>query len=100
MNRYIPICIAALGLSGCASRPEARPEPIVITKEVVVPGPQSPCVPANLSSLPPAYPDTDAALRAAEDAAERYQLMAAGRKDRIARLNELEPIIASCPKAK
>lgn len=57
----------------------------------------SPCVPSNLGTEP-TYPDTDEALRVAADAAERYQLTAAGRKLRIARLNELEPVVAGCPR--
>lgn len=83
-------------LAGCATRPTAAPEPIVTTIRVNVPV-TAPCVPA---SLQPAneYPDTDSALRRASDAAERYLLLVAGRALRVARLNELEPIVAGCPK--
>ncbi|WP_270376218.1 hypothetical protein, partial [Marinicauda sp. Alg238-R41] len=60
--------LAALGLSlaGCAS--VASPEPIVRTVEVRVPVPV-PCVPADADLTGPDYPDTDAELLAAEDAA-------------------------------
>lgn len=95
----LKIAILALPLAACATKPIERPQPIIVTKEVVVPGPPSPCVPANVGPRP-VYPDTDAALKAAADAAVRYQLMAAGRKLKDARLNEIEPVIASCPKAK
>jgi len=53
------------------------------------------CVPATLGEAP-LYPDTVEALRAAEDAAERYLLVFAGRSLREARLNELEPVVAGC----
>jgi aspartate/methionine/tyrosine aminotransferase len=45
---------------------------------------------------PPRYPDTEAALRAAGGAADRYQLLAAGRILRQQRLEELEKAIAGC----
>jgi hypothetical protein len=44
----------------------------------------------------PRYPDTDAALRDAGGAADRYQLMAAGRLLRGRRLAELERIVDGC----
>lgn len=95
----VALLITAEGLGGCATAPLPTPQPIVITKEVVVPGPPVKCVPDNVGSQP-AYPDTDAALKAAKDPAERYQLVAAGRPLRIARLAVLEPVIASCAKTK
>jgi hypothetical protein len=55
------------------------------------------CVPPGLGQ-PPAYPDTAAALRAQPGAAERYQLMAAGRLVRDQRLSEVEPVLAACRK--
>jgi hypothetical protein len=88
---------AALLLSGCGTATvQDRPEPIVRTITVDVPVAAA-CVPATLAPRP-SYPDTDASLRAADDAAERYLLMGAGRKLRDARLNELEPIVAGCQK--
>lgn len=83
-------------LAACASRPEVRPEPIVAPIEVAIPV-AAPCVPNDLKPKP-IYPDEDAALRAAADAAERYQLVLAGREKRRARLNEIEPIIEACPR--
>jgi hypothetical protein len=53
------------------------------------------CVPKTLSRAPK-YPDSDAALRDAGGAADRYQLMAAGRLLRERRLTELEKIIDGC----
>ena len=53
------------------------------------------CVPRNLP-VSPAYPDTDAALLAAAGAADRYQLLAAGRLLRQQRLSDLERIIERC----
>lgn len=85
-----------LFLSGCGPA-ASRPEPIVRTVEVAVPV-SSPCVPAMLGAAPD-YPDTDSALRAAPDAAERYLLIARGRLLRVARLGELETVVAGCPKA-
>ncbi|MBJ7412747.1 MAG: hypothetical protein JHD15_20645 [Phenylobacterium sp.] len=52
-------------------------------------------MPRNLPP-PPRYPDTDGALRAAPGAADRYQLMAAGRILRMERLQDLERVIAGC----
>ena len=78
-------------LAGCTTtQPEIR------TVTVNVPVPQ-PCVPATLQPAPD-YPDTDTALRTARDPAERYLLLGAGRPLRVARLNELETVVAGCPK--
>lgn len=93
------IAFTALPLAACATAPIERPQPIVVTKEVVVPGPPTPCVPKEVGEAP-VYPDTDDALKSARDAAERYQLLAAGRPLREARLRELEPVIALCPREK
>lgn len=88
---------AALALGGCGAHPDVRPEP-VLTPLVVNTPVATGCVPPNLDAAPE-YPDTDTALKAAPGAAERYQLVYAGRKVRSARLAELEPIVARCPKA-
>jgi hypothetical protein len=52
-------------------------------------------VPKTLPAAP-GYPDTEAALRAAAGAADRYQLLAAGRILRQQRLEDLERVIAGC----
>ena len=91
----VVIALVAL-LPGCSTT--QTPEPRIVTQEVVVPGPPAPCVPANVSTDTQVYPDTDAALLAAPDAAARYLLMASGRLLRIARLGEIEPVIHACPK--
>jgi hypothetical protein len=83
--------LLALSLTACTT---TRPEPRVITQQVLVPVSQS-CVPAELGG-PPAYPDDDASLRAAVDGAARYALVAAGRLLRMARQAETESVIVSC----
>jgi hypothetical protein len=88
--------LAALALAACASN--EKPEPIIQTVEVLVPVPQ-PCVPKELGGAP-VYVDTNEALLKAKDAAERYRLVYAGRLQRQGRLNELEPVVKSCPKEK
>jgi len=68
----------------------------VLTRTVVIREPvKVACVP---HALPPAphYPDNDAALRGAGGAADRYQLLAAGRILRAKRLAMLEKIVESC----
>ena len=59
------------------------------------PVPRSRCVPRGFPKAPK-YPDSDAALRDAGGAADRYQLMAAGRLLRTRRLAELERIVEGC----
>lgn len=83
-----------LALGACTTA--KTPEPIVRTVTVNVPVPM-PCVPKTLGP-PPQYVDTDDKLRAARDAAERYQLVYAGRVQRNSRLGEIEPVIRSCPR--
>ena len=106
----------ALGLllAGCASLtkkppminppPPASPAPVAVPKPPpqVRPPPPPPAPPAKRACVPktfpraPAYPDTDAALRDAGGAADRYQLMAAGRVLRALRLAELERVVDGC----
>ena len=78
-------------LAGCAGK---TVEPVIQIKEVIKPVAVA-CVPSTLTAKP-SYPDTDAALIGAADAAERYQLVAAGRELRKARLNELETVVEGC----
>lgn len=92
------ILIPALLLAGCGDKIVSAPEPLVVVKEVVVPGPPVPCVPKTLKDEP-AYVDTNEALKNAPDGAVRYQLIIAGRAQRIGRLGELEPVVKGCPKA-
>ena len=93
MNRLAVSMLLAVSLSGCI-----EPEPRVVTKIVSVPTPVE-CVPKTFPT-PPNYPDTDEALRAAADAAERFQLVVAGRLLRNARLGEVEPAIEACREVK
>ncbi|MFI4964727.1 MAG: hypothetical protein ACHP9T_05095 [Caulobacterales bacterium] len=101
----------SLGLAACAgqtpepaapaapaARPAAQapaaaaPTPVVVKVPVPV---REACVPKSLPRAP-RYPDTDAALREAGGAADRYQLMAAGRLLRERRLAELEKAVDGC----
>lgn len=86
----VAVAAPLLAAASCAT----TAEPIVRTVEVRVPVPVK-CVPAGLAGEP-AYPDTDAAIRAQPGPAERYQLLAAGRLLRIQRSAETEPIIRAC----
>jgi len=106
--------VAGVLLAGCQTlwpRPKPPPEPAPVIKPPTEPllhapkpppPPPSPPPPPPKSCLPkslgpaPRYPDTDAALRAAPGAADRYQLMAAGRILRQERLDELERAVAGC----
>lgn len=104
--------MAALALAGCETlrlpNVERAPSPPVLAvrppevvhveppgERVRTPPPPRSCVPRNLGAAP-RYPDSDAALRNAAGAADRYQLMAAGRLMRQRRLEELERVIAGC----
>lgn len=99
---------AAMTLSACQSLRGGKPPPpplplpppppvVTLPKPQPAPPPPAPrsCVPRSLPG-PPRYPDSDAALRSAPGAADRYQLMAAGRILRQQRLEELERVIAGC----
>lgn len=113
IRSVLPIAVAAVSLSACAGlKSGANPSPVAVaattvpqatpaetqaakpTPAPVVPAPRT-CVPRTLPP-PPRYPDSDAALRDAAGAADRYQLMAAGRLLRQKRLDELERIVAGC----
>ncbi len=104
--------LAAVGLAGCETLGARKPAPAPVEPVAVAPPPEvtptpvtpvvrptpapaRSCVPRGLSASP-RYPDSDAALRNAAGAADRYQLMAAGRLMRQKRLEELERVIAGC----
>ena len=98
MTQPAPFIVAiVLALSGCKTVVGPTPEPEVRIQQTVVERAVS-CVPENLGA-PPLYPDTNAALSKAADAAVRYALIQAGRLLRIARLGEVEPVVASCREA-
>ncbi|HEX4709278.1 hypothetical protein [Phenylobacterium sp.] len=103
-----------LTLAACAHLPHISPPPppkpappapppvaaavAPAPREVIikVPAPvKEACVPKAFPRAPK-YPDTDAALRDAGGAADRYQLMAAGRLLRDRRLAELEKMVDAC----
>jgi hypothetical protein len=113
-RQILVVATAALLLAGCSTfwkKPAppappaptpAAPAPVVVIKPspplVIPPAPpakQRACVPRNFPRAPK-YPDTDAALLDAGGAADRYQLMAAGRVLRALRLAELERIVDGC----
>jgi len=106
------LVMSALALTACASlRPKPPPpepalaetpaEPAAAAKtpapiiHIIPPPPKVSCVPKTLPHAPK-YPDTDGALKDAGGAADRYQLMAAGRLLRMRRLAELEKAIDAC----
>jgi len=118
-RRVLPrlaVVTAALALAGCqtlfhrakpaptldlpplATVPKPTPAPPPPPRVAPPPPPQTivkSCVPKSLAP-PPRYPDTDAALRNSAGAADRYQLMAAGRILREQRLEELERVVSGC----
>lgn len=77
-----------------AKPPAAPPPPKEVIVKVPVPVKEA-CVPKAFPRAPK-YPDNDAALRDAGGAADRYQLMAAGRLLRDRRLTELEKQVDAC----
>lgn len=104
------LILAAMAVSGCqtvakgpppptvvdaAPKPPPPPRMIHLTPPPPAPPPPKSCVPKSLAPAPK-YPDNDSALRAAGGAADRYQLIAAGRLVRIDRLSVLEKIVAGC----
>jgi hypothetical protein len=79
-----------------APSPAAAPAPREVIVRVPAPAPaREACVPKTFPRAPK-YPDSDAALREAGGAADRYQLMAAGRLLRDRRLAELEKMVDAC----
>jgi hypothetical protein len=105
------MAVCGLTLGACASLRSKPPAPVAASTATAAPAPAAPspaqvvvrvpvpvkeaCVAKNFPHSPK-YPDTDAALRDAGGAADRYQLMAAGRLLRIQRLADLEKIIEGC----
>ncbi|RAK56680.1 hypothetical protein [Phenylobacterium deserti] len=118
-RRLQAACAAALlawSLAGCSTLgPKPKPSPVVASApapppaepEAAPPPPPKPrliprkapapvsCVPKNFPRAP-RYPDSDAALKNAAGAADRYQLMAAGRLLRMQRLAALERALEAC----
>ena len=93
------MAMAGLLVSGCqTTAPPSLPVAAAPTPSGVQakprPGPRR-CVPRSFAGEP-RYPDTDTALRNAGGAADRYQLIAAGRLLRIERLRTLERVVAGC----
>ena len=104
----------SLTLGACASlKPKPSPQTAIAPQTAAAPAPvarlaakpapatapppsaRTGCVPKTLPRAP-RYPDTDAALRDAGGAADRYQLLAAGRLLREGRLADLERVVEAC----
>ena len=98
------LCACQTLKPGKAPVAAATPPPVAVAPPPVAaaPPPQVVEVPVKQACVPkgfpraPKYPDTDAALRDAGGAADRYQLMAAGRVLRERRLSELEKLVDGC----
>ena len=90
MIARLAACLSLLALAACATTP---PAPQIDTKTVQVAVPVA-CNPAI--GPEPAYPDTDAALKAAPDVYQRVKLLVAGRLERIAREAELSAALSAC----
>jgi hypothetical protein len=88
--RILAAAAVLLSLAACATTP---PAPQIVTKTVQVAVPVA-CTPAIGPA--PAYPDTDAALKAAPDVYQRVKLLVAGRLLRIAREAELSAAVSAC----
>ena len=103
MNRFAVMAAIGLGLTaGACTTLAPRPAPPLAMAEsppAPEPAPPAPaktqCVPKGFPKTPK-YPDTDAALRDAGGAADRYQLLAAGRILRMRRLADLEKLLEGC----
>lgn len=80
--RHLRTCAIFALLAACAQTPPPEPQIRTVTVNVPVP---VPCPALQRLGPPPAYPDTDAALRAAPDFGARVALLLAGRVLRIAR---------------
>lgn len=92
MTRALAPFIVFILLGACSGDPLKAPPGL---KVVYLPGELRSCVPKETPEEPE-YPDTDAALKAAPNAASRYQLVTAGRGLRIARAGVTEPLLRGC----
>jgi hypothetical protein len=89
---HLVLVVAAQTLCACSAAPKGTPAIRIVEAKTPV---AVSCVPKGLAG-PPTYPDTAEALKEAPGAAERYQLLAAGRLLRDQRLAEVEPVISGC----
>jgi len=101
------LLLAAAATSGCATLEPRTPRPARAARAVPPPAAPAPkvvrvivpkavkCVPDDVGPAP-SYPDSDQALRDAGGAADRYQLLAAGRLLREQRLQRLEEVVKRC----
>jgi hypothetical protein len=89
-RRLAALCLF-MTLSACAGGPAPEPHIEAVTVPVAVPVRCRPDL-----GLEPAYPDTEAALRAAPDLYGRVRLLVAGRLLRIARDARKTAALAAC----
>lgn len=89
--RDASVSLAFLALTACATKPA---EPVIRTVEVKVPVTRS-CIPPNYRD-PPAFPDTDDAIRSSPGPGDLLQLLAAGRLLRNQWIREAAPVLAGC----
>ena len=88
------VLLATQVAAGCQATPEtAVPRLDVQVVEVSVP---IPCPALSSLGPEPAYPDTDEAILAARNIAERSLLYATGRVLRMSRLNEYQTAAKAC----
>ncbi len=86
------IVLACLALSACAAVPTPDPKVIYRDNPVVV---TEKCKP-DPAPTKPDFADSDAALKAAPNMAERARLYVIGRLQRIAYEGELEAALSGC----
>lgn len=106
MRRLSLMAVIGLGLTtGACTTLAPRPAPPstpAVAQSPPTPEAPPPLTPTKTRCVPkgfpkaPRYPDTDAALRDAGGAADRYQLLAAGRILRMRRLADLEKLVDDC----
>lgn len=105
-RRTCAIITVAGTLAACATASPPAPAPALLPPPAVIvalasealavkPPLRTSCLPRNFPRAP-RYPDTDQALKNAGGAADRYQLLAAGRLIRSRRLAELERALEGC----
>jgi hypothetical protein len=94
--RGVLTALAATTLAGgCATTRSEPSEPRIVVQEVKVPTPV-PCPALAQLGPEPIYVDSDEAVRAAANVAERAKLVALGRAQRIKRLAEYAAARLAC----
>jgi hypothetical protein len=94
LGRRLWTGLFSVGAAALLTACQTPAEPKVVTKVVNVPV-AAKCVPANFRD-PPAFPDTDEAIRSAPGPGELLQLLAAGRVLYRQWIAEAVPVISGC----